>query len=107
MFGQADVDKNGTIDYHEFITATINRHKLEREENLFKAFQYFDKDNSGSVFGSFALSLTMTHIAWLTSNSDDKIKTDLVHKNSVLSDFSSISQILAYLKFCLGDCSVM
>lgn len=63
MFGQADVDKNGTIDYHEFITATINRHKLEREENLFKAFQYFDKDNSGSVFGSSALSLTMTHIA--------------------------------------------
>jgi calcium-dependent protein kinase len=46
---QADVDKNGTIDYHEFITATINRHKLEREENLFKAFQYFDKDNSGLV----------------------------------------------------------
>ncbi|CAL5205774.1 unnamed protein product [Lathyrus oleraceus] len=45
----ADVDQNGTIDYHEFITATINRHKLEREENLFKAFQYFDKDNSGYV----------------------------------------------------------
>ncbi|KAJ1424188.1 Protein kinase-like domain superfamily [Sesbania bispinosa] len=45
----ADVDNNGTIDYHEFITATINRHKLERDENLFKAFQYFDKDNSGYI----------------------------------------------------------
>ncbi|KAK2452217.1 Calcium-dependent protein kinase 29 [Trifolium repens] len=49
LMDAADVDKNGTIDYHEFITATINRHKLEREENLFKAFQYFDKDNSGYV----------------------------------------------------------
>lgn len=49
MVGQADVDKSGTIDYQEFITATINRHKLEKEENLFKAFQYFDKDSSGLV----------------------------------------------------------
>lgn len=44
---QADVDGNGSIDYVEFITATMHRHKLERDEYLFKAFQYFDKDNSG------------------------------------------------------------
>ncbi|CAI9773435.1 unnamed protein product [Fraxinus pennsylvanica] len=45
----ADVDGNGTIDYIEFITATMHRHRLEREENLNKAFQYFDKDNSGFI----------------------------------------------------------
>ncbi|CAA3028828.1 Hypothetical predicted protein [Olea europaea subsp. europaea] len=45
----ADVDGNGTIDYIEFITATMHRHKLERDEHLFKAFQYFDKDNSGYI----------------------------------------------------------
>ncbi|KAK1364792.1 Calcium-dependent protein kinase [Heracleum sosnowskyi] len=45
----ADVDGNGTIDYIEFITATMHRHKLERDEHLFKAFQYFDKDNSGFI----------------------------------------------------------
>ncbi|KAI3730323.1 hypothetical protein L1987_61492 [Smallanthus sonchifolius] len=45
----ADVDKNGTIDYIEFITATMHRHKLDREENLYKAFQFFDKDNSGFI----------------------------------------------------------
>ncbi|KAL2250009.1 calcium-dependent protein kinase 29 isoform X2 [Sesamum indicum] len=45
----ADVDKNGTIDYIEFITATMHRHRLEKEENLYKAFQYFDKDNSGYI----------------------------------------------------------
>lgn len=47
---QADVDKNGSIDYIEFVTATMHRHRLEREENLFKAFQFFDKDHSGLVF---------------------------------------------------------
>lgn len=46
---QADVDGNGTIDYIEFITATMHRYKLEKEEHLYKAFQHFDKDNSGSV----------------------------------------------------------
>ncbi|XP_028760333.1 calcium-dependent protein kinase 33 isoform X1 [Neltuma alba] len=45
----ADVDGNGTIDYIEFITATMHRHRLERDEHLYKAFQYFDKDHSGFI----------------------------------------------------------
>ncbi|KAI6687510.1 hypothetical protein NL676_024338 [Syzygium grande] len=45
----ADVDGNGSIDYIEFITATMDRHKLERDEHLYKAFQHFDKDNSGFI----------------------------------------------------------
>ncbi|KAA8537485.1 hypothetical protein F0562_027093 [Nyssa sinensis] len=49
LMDAADVDKNGTIDYIEFITVTMHRHKLEKEENLFKAFQYFDRDDSGFI----------------------------------------------------------
>ncbi|KAJ7967687.1 Calcium-dependent protein kinase [Quillaja saponaria] len=45
----ADVDGNGTIDYIEFISATMHRHRLEKDEHLYKAFQYFDKDNSGYI----------------------------------------------------------
>ncbi|KAJ8754660.1 hypothetical protein K2173_010751 [Erythroxylum novogranatense] len=45
----ADVDGNGSIDYIEFITATMHRHRLERDEHLYKAFQFFDKDNSGFI----------------------------------------------------------
>ena len=45
----ADVDGSGSIDYIEFITATMHRHKLEKDEHLYKAFQYFDKDNSGFI----------------------------------------------------------
>lgn len=44
---QVDVDKSGSIDYSEFLTAMINKHKLEKEEDLLRAFQHFDKDNSG------------------------------------------------------------
>ncbi|GAV72920.1 Pkinase domain-containing protein/EF_hand_5 domain-containing protein, partial [Cephalotus follicularis] len=49
LMDAADVDGDGTIDYIEFITATMHRHRLEKDENLFKAFQYFDKDNSGYI----------------------------------------------------------
>lgn len=44
---QADADGNGTIDYDEFITATMQMNRMDREEHLYTAFQYFDKDNSG------------------------------------------------------------
>lgn len=47
FFCQADVDGNGTIDYLEFITATLNMNRLEKADHLYTAFKYFDKDNSG------------------------------------------------------------
>ncbi|KAL9270184.1 Calcium-dependent protein kinase 33-like protein [Drosera capensis] len=45
----ADVDGNGSIDYIEFITATMHRYRLEADEHLHKAFRYFDKDGSGFI----------------------------------------------------------
>ncbi|KAI5068048.1 hypothetical protein GOP47_0017043 [Adiantum capillus-veneris] len=45
----ADVDGNGSIDYTEFITATMHMNKVDKEEHLFSAFQYFDKDRSGFI----------------------------------------------------------
>ncbi|KAA8550014.1 hypothetical protein F0562_001698 [Nyssa sinensis] len=45
----ADADGNGTIDYDEFITATMHLNRTDREEHLYTAFQYFDKDNSGYI----------------------------------------------------------
>jgi Ca2+-binding EF-hand superfamily protein len=44
---QADVDGNGTIDYSEFIAATMHLNKIDKEDHLYAAFQHFDADNSG------------------------------------------------------------
>lgn len=49
LIDAVDIDKNGTIDYCEFIAATMDRHKLEKGQILFKAFQYFDKDDNGYI----------------------------------------------------------
>lgn len=46
---QADVDNSGTIDYGEFIAATLHLNKIEKQDHLFAAFQYFDKDGSGYI----------------------------------------------------------
>ncbi|XP_022769241.1 calcium-dependent protein kinase 29 isoform X2 [Durio zibethinus] len=49
LMDAADVDKSGSIDYIEFVTATMHRHRLESEENIKQAFKFFDKDSSGFI----------------------------------------------------------
>lgn len=49
IFEQADIDNSGTIDYGEFLAATLHLNKIEREDNLVAAFSYFDKDGSGYI----------------------------------------------------------
>jgi len=44
-----DVDKNGYIDYSEFIAASINFHTLISKTNLEQTFRAFDKDGSGKI----------------------------------------------------------
>ena len=49
VMNAADVDKNGAIDYEEFIVATINLSKLEREAGCQAAFDHFDTDGDGTI----------------------------------------------------------
>ncbi|RLN35348.1 calcium-dependent protein kinase 26-like isoform X2 [Panicum miliaceum] len=49
VWGRADIDNSGSIDYGEFLAATLHLNKVEREDNLFAAFSYFDKDGSGYI----------------------------------------------------------
>ncbi|ONK77490.1 uncharacterized protein A4U43_C02F7100 [Asparagus officinalis] len=49
LMDAADIDNNGTIDCNEFLATTLHLNKLEREENLIKAFSFFDKDGSGYI----------------------------------------------------------
>ena len=44
-----DFDKNGTVDYEEFIRMCIPRDRLFTEENLENAFLLFDKDKKGFI----------------------------------------------------------
>lgn len=37
------------MDYGEFIAAMLHLNKIQREDHLFAAFNYFDKDGSGYI----------------------------------------------------------
>ena len=74
MFRKIDLDGNGTIDYTEFVMATIEEKNLITNERLKMAFKMFDKDNSGAL-------------------SADEIKEVLCFDSSV--DPSEIDQIIA------------
>ncbi|CAA7054316.1 unnamed protein product [Microthlaspi erraticum] len=45
----ADLDGNGRMDIEEFVSATMERQILDKDENVHKAFQHFDKDGNGYI----------------------------------------------------------
>lgn len=49
IMDSVDLDKNGYIEYQEFLTATVDVKKLLTDQNLKKAFEMFDKDSSGNI----------------------------------------------------------
>ena len=88
---QADIDNSGTIDYIEFIAATLHLNKLEREEHLVAAFSYFDKDGSGYITVDELQQACKEHnmpAAFL----DDVIKE---------ADQDNVSLLVSYINFTL------
>jgi calcium-dependent protein kinase len=45
----ADTDGSGSIDYTEFLAATIDAQIFMRDDYLRTAFDMFDKDRSGKI----------------------------------------------------------
>lgn len=44
-----DLDKNGEINYSEFLAATIDRKYLYRDQNALAIFNHFDTKNEGKI----------------------------------------------------------
>ena len=49
IFHQIDTDGSGTIDYSEFVAASIDRKKMLSKKRLEKVFEMFDTDHSGTI----------------------------------------------------------
>ena len=45
----ADIDNSGTINYTEFLAATMSTQTFLREDYLRTAFNMFDADGSGKI----------------------------------------------------------
>jgi len=49
MMESIDVDKNGRINYTEFLASSLPKEELFTESNLRKMFQLLDKDGNGNI----------------------------------------------------------
>lgn len=49
LFDMLDTNNNGTIEFSEFKAALIKTTLYLQENQLAKAFQFFDKDKSGFI----------------------------------------------------------
>ena len=49
MFNEMDVDKNGLINYTEFISALLDYEKYIKNEQLLECFKSYDTDKSGAI----------------------------------------------------------
>jgi Ca2+-binding EF-hand superfamily protein len=49
MFKAVDIDQSRSIDFNEFVMATLNETEMITNDKLKAAFKLFDKDNSGTI----------------------------------------------------------
>lgn len=49
MFVQGDVDKDGYLNYGEFVAISVHLRKMGSDDHLKEAFEFFDKNKSGYI----------------------------------------------------------
>ncbi len=95
---QIDLDKNGRVNYSEFLIATLDLKKLlQNSKNLITLFQFFDVDNTGFIdFNTVKKSLerkgkeiinTEDIIVMISEVSQKKNKIHLEDFKTVLESF--------------------
>jgi calcium-dependent protein kinase len=81
LMRNVDIDKNGFIEYEEFLTATYNPAALLTEKNLTSAFGLFDKDGSGKISAS-----ELRQVLGLSTNYDNKIWKKIISEVDLNGD---------------------
>ncbi|KAH9678945.1 calcium-dependent protein kinase 32 [Citrus sinensis] len=49
LMDAGDVDKDGYLDYGEFVAISVHLRKMGNDEHLHKAFQFFDQNQTGYI----------------------------------------------------------
>ena len=49
MFNEMDIDKNGLVNYTEFVSALMDFRKMIKKEQLLECFKSYDTDGSGKI----------------------------------------------------------
>lgn len=90
---QGDVNRDGYLDYGEFVAISVHLRKMGNGNHLKKAFEFFDKDQSGYIEleelrDGFADELETNGEEVITSIMHD-VDTDKVRRVSILFLFEA------------------
>ena len=97
----ADLDGDGTLNYDEFIAATANLSKLEREANILSAFKQFDTDHSGAL----SKSEVMVALTSMGSTEQEIEVSGTKSPNLAAAVWRMLSRMTPYLwAHCHADC---
>ena len=112
MWRSIDSNRDGYIDFTEFLTAAFDKKKLLSEENLKRAFAVFDKDGDGTISKEEIRSI-------LGGDSGESLKSQVKENSSgsgVTEDFwadlvASVDQDddgkISYQEFHDNMCSIL
>ena len=103
IFGTFDKDKNGWIDFNEFIIATHCTATSSPEDKLHWVFQMYDKDGSNSIQLSEMVELFGT--LYLNEGLEEDLATERAEKIFSLLDINNDGDITEdeFVRGCLQD----
>ena len=95
-FHSIDTDKNGKIEYTEFLASVLNKKVFLKEERLYEAFSTFDKEGNGKITKDELMSVLKME------PSDDKYIAELIEnadKNGDgVIDYKEFLEFMGYKK---------
>ena len=96
MIQSIDFDKNGHVDYEEFIRMCIPREKLFTEENLENAFLLFDTDKNGLITPSEIIDI-IQRSKTITEEVKISIKNEIMEVADEIIDLEEFKKIMISL----------
>ena len=96
MIQSIDFDKNGHVDYEEFIRMCIPREKLFTEENLENAFLLFDTDKNGLITPSEIIDI-IQRSKTITEEVKISIENEIIEVADEIIDLEEFKKIMISL----------
>lgn len=89
-----DSNNNGVIDYTEFIAACMYSQDYTQEKNIKQAFQYFDKDNSGTITTEELKQCLQSEDQTLTDEEAFKLIKEVDNNDDGMIDYTEFLEMM-------------
>ena len=89
-----DSNNNGVIDYTEFIAACMYSQDYSQEKQIKQAFQYFDKDNSGTISAEELRLCLQSEDQTMTDEEVNKLISEVDQNQDGLIDYKEFLEMM-------------